>query len=70
MNKPSDAPLVLASINAYEQMQQTLEAMRQKTSDLAELLAIAAVADEVNVRIGALRAKARKLSVGIKAALS
>lgn len=70
MNRPSDIPLLQSSLSVYETFQDKLNAMRRESSNVADLLAIAAVADEIHHRIGAIRLKLRKLSVSVKASLS
>lgn len=64
--KPSDLPLVEQCITVYQSMQVKLESMRKESSEISELLAIAAVADEINSKLGGLLLRRKRLAVGVK----
>lgn len=68
--KPSDLPLVEKSISVYQTMQSELERMRQETSEISELLAIASVADEINSKIGGLLLRRKRMSVSVRSAVA
>lgn len=68
--KPSDLPLVDQCITVYQSMQAKLEGMRKEASEISELLAIAAVADEINSKLGDLLLRRKRLSVAVRAGVA
>lgn len=70
MAKPSDLPLVEQCIDVYQSMQSKLEAMRREATDIAELLAIAAVADDINSKLGGLLLRRKRLAVSVRAGVA
>lgn len=70
MAKATDLPLVEQCITVYESMQSKLESMRKDATEISELLAIAAVADEINSKLGGLLLRRKRLSVSVRAAVS
>lgn len=69
MNRASELPIVESSLEVYEDLRASLEKMRQRTSRLSDLLAIASIADEIGTRIRGLRVKRNKLSAVISIAV-
>lgn len=70
MAKASDLPLVEQCIEVYQSMQSKLESMRREATDIAELLAIAAVADDINSKLGGLVLRRKRLSVSVRAGVA
>lgn len=70
MAKASDLPLVEQCIEVYQSMQSKLESMRKEATEISELLAIAAVADEINSKLGGLLLRRKRLSLSVRAAVA
>lgn len=70
MARASDAPLLQAALTVYERFDATLRDMKANARDTAELVAIAAVAEDVGTHIKGIRVRLNRLGLSCRAALS